>query len=1019
MHAHKIIVPFKTLLLALALFAALCATIAPQIHNWSEEALSRATGGKVTLGDMHLGIIEGAIQVIFLTPSFETKDQSSALSIKEVSLQFRPWLYFSNAEAFSIHLEKPDLRLRLPKNSAGTSGALSAPWGLPLNNISLSGGTVALDYQHGKLRLERLEGKTIRTDSGSQLTLDGELLQQDATASLRLRYNLNAPLVTAELRGFELKQLQASIPGKVLLQGKIDIDARATRTPAGEWLIQISLGAKGASAEFPRHVRVPLVNLRLEGLLAKSDSTIVIRQGSLRLNELSATFDAHTTDQGLDLTLNVPRTSMEKISPLLVSSHLPAGLEDLRGDISAQGVKFHIPDSFQNAPYLPAEGSIAFAAEGRFFPPLPWPVQLESELTFHSGRGELTGTLGPALKTTDSKLNLTGALRGIGEFDLRAQGIIQSQDLSELLHFPEYMNLQGALKTELNIRKAPSILEANLNIDLAELEASTGKWSWKRKGIEGELELKLTDNANEGIQGSGELRIDQWKLQGQGGRDSEQGRDWYLSLAGQDLPLERLKHIAPPLTKVMLQGKADLALDFEKITATPLKAEGFIDLKDASFAMPGPTGSLKEIEGRFLVSAEGLRTESLKARLETSPVELSARILLRPEPHLILGIDAQSVRADELVFRSPDYQLRDLHGGLHIDKKGIIFDDISFRLEDGTEATVNGFLENYHGPKVFLEVDAAHINVDSLIAMFAGDAPRKFHYSSPDSHPVSLHIHVMGQTRSGVVGQLKFENAITSVVYDQGKLSVYPLRIRSGPGYFVGRFFSDLREKENPQMSISGHLEQFRATDVQRYLGGDRGLIDGNLRGSFFLAGSLHREQFVETISGGIHLRTDEGTLYRFPILSKIFSLLNVTQILSFRLPDMSSEGMPFNRLEGNLRLDNGVLRTEDLFMDSEAMNLSLIGEVKLGAKEVDALLGVKPLKTVDKIVTNIPLAGWILAGEEKALVTAHFELKGPLSAPEVTAVPITSVSEKVVGILRRILGLPGKIITDLEKATR
>jgi hypothetical protein len=67
--------------------------------------------------------------------------------------------------------------------------------------------------------------------------------------------------------------------------------------------------------------------------------------------------------------------------------------------------------------------------------------------------------------------------------------------------------------------------------------------------------------------------------------------------------------------------------------------------------------------------------------------------------------------------------------------------------------------------------------------------------------------------------------------------------------------------------------------------------------------------------------------------------------------------------------------------------------------------------------VTNIPLAGWVLTGENKALYTAHFKMTGPGDNPEITAIPIESTSKQVVGIFKRLFTLPVKIITDVGEA--
>jgi hypothetical protein len=72
-----------------------------------------------------------------------------------------------------------------------------------------------------------------------------------------------------------------------------------------------------------------------------------------------------------------------------------------------------------------------------------------------------------------------------------------------------------------------------------------------------------------------------------------------------------------------------------------------------------------------------------------------------------------------------------------------------------------------------------------------------------------------------------------------------------------------------------------------------------------------------------------------------------------------------------------------------------------------------KPLGTVDKVVTRLPIAGWILGGEEKALITAQFKVTGSGEKPKVEAIPITAISKGVLGIFQRTLGLPLRLIED------
>ena len=85
----------------------------------------------------------------------------------------------------------------------------------------------------------------------------------------------------------------------------------------------------------------------------------------------------------------------------------------------------------------------------------------------------------------------------------------------------------------------------------------------------------------------------------------------------------------------------------------------------------------------------------------------------------------------------------------------------------------------------------------------------------------------------------------------------------------------------------------------------------------------------------------------------------------------------------------------------------------ELASKKLDLEMAVNPLGTVDKVVSRLPVAGWLLTGEDQALLTAHFTIKGPVDNVRVMPVPITTLSDKTIGLLRRTFSLPFKLIED------
>ena len=224
---------------------------------------------------------------------------------------------------------------------------------------------------------------------------------------------------------------------------------------------------------------------------------------------------------------------------------------------------------------------------------------------------------------------------------------------------------------------------------------------------------------------------------------------------------------------------------------------------------------------------------------------------------------------------------------------------------------------------------------------------------------------------------------------------------------------ADFSVAGKPRYHMNFDLNNLSATELMQSLQAKR-----EVSGNFSMQGDITARgeslgEIRNTASGNFRIDCTEGSLRKFAVLSKIFSILNVSQLLKFRLPDMVSGGMPYNKITGAFNLQNGVAETNDLFIDSDAMNISVIGKFDMPKEELDLTVGVKPLQTVDKIVSHIPIVGWVLTGNNKSLVTAYFEAKGSWGSPQVKAIPVKSMAKGVFNIFKRVFQLPAKLITD------
>ncbi|TAN62497.1 hypothetical protein EPN18_04680 [bacterium] len=164
---------------------------------------------------------------------------------------------------------------------------------------------------------------------------------------------------------------------------------------------------------------------------------------------------------------------------------------------------------------------------------------------------------------------------------------------------------------------------------------------------------------------------------------------------------------------------------------------------------------------------------------------------------------------------------------------------------------------------------------------------------------------------------------------------------------------------------------------------------------------------FTAGINGGIHLSSAGGRLKKFLVLSKIFSIVNIVSIT-----ELLEEGLAYTLLSGDFTVKNGIIKTENLRLDSPVMRMSGAGEINLPGASINGYLGIHPFVTLDKIVTSVPLAGWIIGGRQKSAISMYYELTGALKTPEVEPVPIKGLGKGVFEMLQRFLEAPAALIS-------
>jgi hypothetical protein len=245
-----------------------------------------------------------------------------------------------------------------------------------------------------------------------------------------------------------------------------------------------------------------------------------------------------------------------------------------------------------------------------------------------------------------------------------------------------------------------------------------------------------------------------------------------------------------------------------------------------------------------------------------------------------------------------------------------------------------------------------------------------------------------------------------------GKLLFYPLQSKVGGGDIWGEAWiqpteKGLRFEIKPRIS-NIEAKAFLQTILQKSEG-ENVMISGRIHiDQVELRGEGEDFQKVkDSLNGRLRLEIENGVIEKFNILSKIFSILNVSQLLKGRLPDLKTQGLPYHQIMANIQVKDGIASTEDFLVNSDAMKITLIGKVDLGKNQIDAKIGIHPLVTIDTVLSKIPIAGYILTGKDKAFLSFYYEVKGELDDPKIEAIPMKGMGENFLGIIQRLLETP------------
>ncbi|OQY19721.1 MAG: hypothetical protein B6I36_03320 [Desulfobacteraceae bacterium 4572_35.1] len=600
--------------------------------------------------------------------------------------------------------------------------------------------------------------------------------------------------------------------------------------------------------------------------------------------------------------------------------------------------------------------------------------------------------------------------------------------------------LRGKLSTStIQFKNNSSSINGPLEIDL--LPKPDGSWQTsanltpvainlaqlfnKPTGSAGNFSININYRANKSnVQqngwrfSNGELTLPGYHLLFNGNYRST--NDYQLKLQLPNYQLATISAKIPLLKHMQLKGTVHGQYQIKKQADTVATGRGNIILDNCAITPTDVIAPIHHINGMVKLDNFSASATGLTIKLGNSNMQVDANIADLRHTVAELHAHGDKVIAKDLVFNNPAIMLYNLDGRINIHAKGIDFIDASVNLAQGTHANVAGKL-HFNKLALNLSIDSPNANINEVIALWSRDDRTDSAESAPTKISTNHEefIHINTHVAQGVINGFTFQNATGTIHYKRGQLRIEPLRFIADNGYGKGAIFiinkplgaknSKVKEKSYSLLKICGELNDINADKVYRQLLSHNGIVTGKLNGDFTIQGPTG-SNFLPNSNGNFHLQIRHGVLREFKFISKAFSLLNVAQLFAFNLPDMAVEGMPFTQLTGDIRLNKGVLYSDNLVIDSPAMGLTIVGDHNLNNNQLNLIMGIKPLGTVDTVVNNIPVAGWILTGNNKALISTNFKIHGSALNPEVSMLPFSSLGKKLFGILERTVTLPQKL---------
>jgi hypothetical protein len=365
--------------------------------------------------------------------------------------------------------------------------------------------------------------------------------------------------------------------------------------------------------------------------------------------------------------------------------------------------------------------------------------------------------------------------------------------------------------------------------------------------------------------------------------------------------------------------------------------------------------------------------------------------------------------------KAAGYPLTDIYLRAQLVRAGADVKRLEFRVNDSF-VRVAGTVRSWRTkPVITATMESPNLDFELLVPKGEHSPVRDFIEDLAETSRVTATVDITrGRYKTLTLSELSARVTIGDKTLEASRITGQV----EGGSISESRLVVRLPKRKPAEGEIKLQLAGVPAEKILRLLGDEQRLITGELTLTATVQGNgKHPRGIANTLNGNVDFRIDQGRIEKGTVVPKILMILDIPSRLQGKV-DLTREGMPFDKVIGAVTIENGILTTKNLLIDSPVIKISGAGTYVIPADELDMTVVVSPFGSYTKLLQSIPLFGRLLAGERKGFTTAFFDVKGSLKDPQVINRPMKSVGAGLTGlgqlafdVLKNTLMLPAEIL--------